>query len=70
VTTPDPAAGGPAVHADDLHRMAWHMHYDQGMSWDQIAIELEEPRAAVERMASAYQQLTDDKAAQQQHTLF
>lgn len=69
MTTPDPAAG-PALRAEDLHRMAWHMHYDEHMSWEQIADELEEPRGAVERMAAVYEQLTDQKADQAQHTLF
>jgi hypothetical protein len=50
--------------------MVWHMHHDEGMSWEQIAAELEEPLAAVERMAAAYEQLTDSAAAQAQHTLF
>jgi hypothetical protein len=50
--------------------MAWHMHYDEHMSWEQIAIELEEPLAAVERMAAAYERFTDAAAAQVQGTLF
>ena len=50
--------------------MAWHMHYDEGLSWEQIAAELEEPLAAVERMAAAYEQLTDTAAADAQHVLF
>ena len=50
--------------------MAWHMHYDEHMSWEQIAIELEEPHAAVQRMAAAYERFTDEKAAQVQGTLF
>lgn len=63
-------AGGPVLRATDLHRMAWHMHYDEHMSWEQIAIELEEPLAAVERMAAAYERFTDAAAAQVQGTLF
>ncbi|PZU02703.1 MAG: hypothetical protein DI630_07470 [Gordonia sp. (in: high G+C Gram-positive bacteria)] len=62
--------GGPVLRAEDLHKMAWHMHYDEGMSWEQIAAELEEPLAAVERMAAAYEHLTDTVAADAQHVLF
>jgi hypothetical protein len=50
--------------------MAWHMHYDEHMSWEQIATELEEPLAAVEKMAAAYAHHTDALAADRQHTLF
>ncbi|MCZ4553661.1 hypothetical protein [Gordonia rubripertincta] len=64
-----PPASGPVLAAEDLHRMAWEMHHD-GMSWRQIADELEEPLAAVERMATAYEHLTDTAAAENQHTLF
>ena len=46
------------------------MHYDEGMSWEQIADELEEPHAAVQRMAAAYERLTDTAAADAQHVLF
>lgn len=63
-------AGCPVLRAEDLHRMAWHMRYDEHMSWEQIAIELEEPLAAVERMAAAYERFTDAAAAQVQGTLF
>ena len=66
----DYVSGGPVLRAEDLHKMAWHMHYDEGMSWEQIAAELEEPLAAVERMAAAYEQLTDSAAADAQHVLF
>ncbi|ORM35488.1 hypothetical protein [Williamsia sp. 1135] len=64
------STGGPVLRAEDLHRMAWHMHHDEHMSWEQIATELEEPLAAVERMAAAYEQVTDVAAAHAQHTLF
>jgi hypothetical protein len=40
------------------------------MSWEQIAIELEKPLAAAEKMAAAYAHHTDTLAAEQQHTLF
>ena len=62
--------GGPVLRAEDLHKMAWHMHYDEGMSWEQIADELEEPHAAVQRMAAAYERLTDTAAAESQIALF
>lgn len=62
--------GGPVLRAEDLHKMAWHMHYDEGMSWERIAGELEEPLAAVEKMAAAYAHHTDALAQAQQHTLF
>ncbi len=68
--TPEHQAGGPVLSVDDLHRMAWQMHHHQGLSWAHIADELEEPLAAVERMAALYQQLTDQSAAEAQHTLF
>ncbi|PYE13467.1 hypothetical protein DFR67_11621 [Williamsia limnetica] len=58
------------LRAQDLHKMAWHMHYDEHMSWEQIATELEEPLAAVEKMAAAYAHHTDALAADRQHTLF
>jgi hypothetical protein len=67
---PAQAAGGRVLRAVDLQRMAWHMHHDEHISWEQIATELEEPLAAVERMAAAYEQLTNDAAAEAQHTLF
>lgn len=60
----------PVLDVEDLHRMAWHMHHDEHMSWAAIATELEEPLAAVERMAAAYQRFTDQAAAEAQHTLF
>ncbi|MCK0515782.1 hypothetical protein [Williamsia sp. DF01-3] len=66
----DYVSGGPVLRAEDLHKMAWHMHYEEGMSWEQIADELEEPHAAVQRMAAAYERLTDTAAAEVQHTLF
>lgn len=62
--------GGPVLRAQDLHAMAWHMHYDEHMSWERIATELEEPLAAVEKMAAAYAHHTDTQAAERQHTLF
>ena len=62
--------GGPVLRAEDLHKMAWHMHYDEGLSWEQIAAELEEPLAAVQRMAAAYEHLTDTAAADAQRVLF
>ncbi|WP_020109760.1 hypothetical protein [Nocardia sp. 348MFTsu5.1] len=68
--TPAAQPGGPSLGVEDLHRMAWQMHHQDGMSWAHIAAELEEPLAAVERMAALYQQLTDQAADEQQHTLF
>lgn len=64
------SAGGPVLRAQDLYRMAWHMHYDEHLSWEQIAAELEEPYAAVQRMAAAYERFTDATATQVQGTLF
>ena len=66
----DYVSGGPVLRAEDLHKMAWHMHYEEGMSWEQIADELEEPHAAVQRMAAAYERLTDTAAAESQIALF
>ena len=67
---PATATGGPVLRAEDVHRMAWHRHYDEHLSWEQIAVELEEPYAAVQRMAAAYERFTDAKATQVQGTLF
>lgn len=72
MTTPDPVVVDLADHetVEDLQRLAWQLHHVDGLPWQSVAEEMDEPRPVVQDLARAYIARTDDATAAAQAALF
>lgn len=72
MSTPGPAVVDLADHEsiEDLQRLAWHLHHIDGLPWQSVAEEMDEPRPVVQDLARAYIARTDDATTAAQAALF
>lgn len=55
---------------EQLQRLAYQLHYNDGLPWDAVADQFDEPKAIVQDLAQAYIDRTDTAAREAQIELF